>query len=467
MEWVVREGSIFGHHAALGAISVGAINANDDGHDTIAYYSSRGPITISYPTPQVRYGPDLCGIDGGAVTGAGGFANPFYGTSAAAPHVAAIAALIRQAHPNWSVSDVRNALTSTALDLGDPGFDNVYGFGRVRAFEAVALAMDPVSLGPTVVSVRDVPNDQGGRVGVRWAASSLDENVNGLPKYSVWRALPAGAAKPADGGIYRVARIGETEYVWEWLADCPALRLPSYGYTAETLFDSMSTTNGVHNFMVVAHTYNPDVFFMSDPAGGYSVDNLAPAAPKIAGIWSAGRVSLSWAANTETDFKQYVVYRSGSAGLNPANSTPLIVTTDTLFVDEHPLTDTTYYVVVAQDIHENLSPKSNEIAAVAPVSVLVSSQPVPFSLSQNVPNPFNPSTTLRFGLPEAGQVRLAVYDVTGALVRTLVDGHVDAGMREVAWDGTDAAGREVASGVYVYRLTAKQGMVTKRMVLAR
>jgi flagellar hook assembly protein FlgD len=92
---------------------------------------------------------------------------------------------------------------------------------------------------------------------------------------------------------------------------------------------------------------------------------------------------------------------------------------------------------------------------------------VPFSLSQNVPNPFNPSTTLRFGLPEAGQVRLAVYDVTGALVRTLVDGHVDAGMREVAWDGTDAAGREVASGVYVYRLTAKQGMVTKRMVLAR
>jgi WD40 repeat protein len=95
------------------------------------------------------------------------------------------------------------------------------------------------------------------------------------------------------------------------------------------------------------------------------------------------------------------------------------------------------------------------------------SAPVPFSLAQNTPNPFNPSTTLRFGLPEAGHVRLAVYDVTGSVVRTLVDGHVEAGMREVAWDGRDANGREVASGVYVYRLTAKQGVVTRRMTLAR
>jgi hypothetical protein len=104
---------------------------------------------------------------------------------------------------------------------------------------------------------------------------------------------------------------------------------------------------------------------------------------------------------------------------------------------------------------------------VPPLSVLASPVPVPFSLAQNTPNPFNPSTTLRFGLPEADQVCLAVYDVTGALVRTLVDGHVEAGMRDVVWDGLDANGREVASGVYVYRLTAKQGVVTKRMTLLR
>jgi flagellar hook assembly protein FlgD len=62
---------------------------------------------------------------------------------------------------------------------------------------------------------------------------------------------------------------------------------------------------------------------------------------------------------------------------------------------------------------------------------------------------------------------LAVYDVTGALTRTLVDRNVEAGMHEVVWDGRDAAGREVASGVYVYRLTGKQGVLTRRMTLLR
>jgi len=93
--------------------------------------------------------------------------------------------------------------------------------------------------------------------------------------------------------------------------------------------------------------------------------------------------------------------------------------------------------------------------------------PRQFTLSQNAPNPFNPSTTLRFGLPEAGHVTLAVYDVRGALVCTLVDQTLVSGVHAVQWDGYDAMGREVASGVYLARLTAPQGVVTRRMVLLR
>jgi len=93
--------------------------------------------------------------------------------------------------------------------------------------------------------------------------------------------------------------------------------------------------------------------------------------------------------------------------------------------------------------------------------------PPAFTLSQNAPNPFNPSTTLRFALPEAGQVTLAVYDVNGRLVRNLVARRFEAGRHEVVWDGKDGNGRAVASGAYVYRLTAKHGVVTKRMVLLR
>jgi len=99
--------------------------------------------------------------------------------------------------------------------------------------------------------------------------------------------------------------------------------------------------------------------------------------------------------------------------------------------------------------------------------------PLAFSLSQNTPNPFNPSTTIRFSLPEAGPVTLAVYDVNGRLVRNLVGVAASAaqtflsGQHSVVWDGRDDNGREVASGVYLARLTAAHGVLTRRMVLVR
>jgi hypothetical protein len=94
-------------------------------------------------------------------------------------------------------------------------------------------------------------------------------------------------------------------------------------------------------------------------------------------------------------------------------------------------------------------------------------RPIAFSLHQNVPNPFNPRTTLRFSVPEASAVRLAVYDVNGRMVRTLISGERAAGMHEVTWDGTDDVGRAVASGVYVYRLTTDADVAVRKMVLVR
>jgi flagellar hook assembly protein FlgD len=90
-----------------------------------------------------------------------------------------------------------------------------------------------------------------------------------------------------------------------------------------------------------------------------------------------------------------------------------------------------------------------------------------FALEQNAPNPFNPSTTIRFAVPANGNVRLTIYDVNGRIVRTLVDGSVLAGSHEVVWDGMDMNGRAVASGVYIYRLTTANNEMTKRMTLVR
>jgi hypothetical protein len=94
--------------------------------------------------------------------------------------------------------------------------------------------------------------------------------------------------------------------------------------------------------------------------------------------------------------------------------------------------------------------------------------PQPAALYQNVPNPFNPTTTIRFDVPEGGaNTTLAIYDVGGRHVRTLVDKHMAAGTYYKDWDGSDANGNAVASGVYFYRLTAGNHALTRKAVLLK
>jgi hypothetical protein len=97
----------------------------------------------------------------------------------------------------------------------------------------------------------------------------------------------------------------------------------------------------------------------------------------------------------------------------------------------------------------------------------LSTTPTKVALHDNYPNPFNPSTTIRFDVPEASDVRLAVYDVMGRKVKTLLAGNVEAGSHEVTWDGTDAAGGAVASGIYLYRFETGSLSRTKQMILLK
>jgi hypothetical protein len=90
-----------------------------------------------------------------------------------------------------------------------------------------------------------------------------------------------------------------------------------------------------------------------------------------------------------------------------------------------------------------------------------------FVLSANYPNPFNPSTEIRYTVPSAGQVTLNVYNLKGEKVRTLTDGMVPAGNHKAVWDGLDSNGVAVSSGVYVYRLEAGDLTLSRRMALMR
>ncbi len=133
------QGSVFGHPAVPGAVATGAIDVSDPGNDDIEWFSAWGSSNVYFPSFQSRAKPDLVAVDGVAVTGVGGFVSTFFGTSAAASHVAGIAALLMQAMPHATPSQIRAALLGGTVDLGAPGRDNVYGEGRIDSVLAAAL----------------------------------------------------------------------------------------------------------------------------------------------------------------------------------------------------------------------------------------------------------------------------------------------------------------------------------------
>jgi hypothetical protein len=93
--------------------------------------------------------------------------------------------------------------------------------------------------------------------------------------------------------------------------------------------------------------------------------------------------------------------------------------------------------------------------------------PTSYALSQNWPNPFNPTTSIQFDLLETSEVRLSVYNLRGQLVNTIASGVYQAGSHQVIWNGKDAAGRDAAAGIYLYRLRAGKQNWTRKMTLVR
>jgi hypothetical protein len=88
-------------------------------------------------------------------------------------------------------------------------------------------------------------------------------------------------------------------------------------------------------------------------------------------------------------------------------------------------------------------------------------------LLQNVPNPFNPTTAIRFTLPAAGNAKVEIFDASGKSVRVLFDGIGKAGLNTVSWNGANASGSKVASGAYFYKLTAGSFQDTRKMILLK
>ncbi|OGT81276.1 MAG: hypothetical protein A3J35_06295 [Gammaproteobacteria bacterium RIFCSPLOWO2_02_FULL_52_10] len=202
-EHITPEGSIFGHPGLPAVVAVGAIGANDPGHDDIQPYSSRGPARIDFPGLEIRDKPDLAAIDGVAVTGTGGFPAVFFGTSAAAPHVAGVAALLKQARPDAPPGTIREALSTGAVDLGQLGRDMIFGSGRLNARDAL-YAIAPDTDGDGVPDLFDAfPDDP-----AESADTDLDGTGNNADTDDDNDGIPDPLdALPLDPSRYRDTRI--------------------------------------------------------------------------------------------------------------------------------------------------------------------------------------------------------------------------------------------------------------------
>ena len=294
--------SIFGHAAVTNAIAVGAINASDPGNDDIEFFSSQGPVTISYPSPVSRPKPDLCGIDGVTVTGAGGFPSPFYGTSAAAPHIAAIAAQLWGAFHNKTGNEIRTTLYSSAVDLGSAGYDNVFGYGRadaLDAFEAIVpltiTAFNPPSpANDTVCNWRTFNVTVNQTVNVSWYlnesflftnesiteancmlhaevvgehnVSAVATNENGTDRQMwIWNVTSAPDTTP-PASITNLQNITGTTWInWTWTNPPDG----DFNYTMVYLNGTLKTNTSASFYN--ATTLNPDTYY---EIGTHTVDKV-------------------------------------------------------------------------------------------------------------------------------------------------------------------------------------------------
>lgn len=109
----------------------------------------------------------------------------------------------------------------------------------------------------------------------------------------------------------------------------------------------------------------------------------------------------------------------------------------------------------------------SDLNVVVAVNEPVSHLPKNFSIAQNFPNPFNPSTTIEYTVPKQSDISIKIYNLLGQEIRTLVNGSKAQGRYSVTWDGKDNAGRAVSTGIYFYRLNAPNFVETRKMVMIK
>jgi len=353
----------------------------------------------------------------------------------------------------------------------------------------------------TIAAVEDVPGDQGGWARIRLLRSGYDfteETNNPTLQYFVLRRFDEAAATtafssaspvsaqalpeelgsfPDEVPVYRwgaryftVDDAGgdraSAAVAWEIVGSAPAIRQDEQIVVVPTLADSASGAPPTV-YRLLAQSTVPGEFFYSDADSGFSLDNIAPGAPQgfVVGYNAPGGNSLSWDPSPDEDFQFFRVYRDTDPAFTPGLDNLVHSTADNVWTD--PDTDGWMYSykITALDHAGNESPPAESATTTGIDETPVVTRT---ALHQNIPNPFNPTTSIRYDVSaSSAPVTLRIYTVGGRLVKTLVDRVQSAGEKTVVWNGRDDSGNTVATGTYFYRLTAPGFEQTRKMVLLK
>jgi hypothetical protein len=378
----------------------------------------------------------------------------------------------------WQAITPNNAWSPIAIPGSDLLWRSTHTWSRGANAAVSDLHLDWLYDYAAIDAITDIANDQGRQVRIEWTRSSHDfvGDPTQVVEYAVYRKIDPGlgeAAIPASTFDHLSPAAKENALMmlaagWDFIMTVPVLAEDYYGVVVPTLKDS-TVVAGLYRttFRVTALTATPGVFFHSPPDSGYSVDNLAPHVPANFAVAynSGGGNTLAWDASPDADFQYFRVYRSSNPSFTPSAGTLVHSAISHGWVDLNHRGGGVYYKVTALDFSGN---ESGPASAGTITAVGGPALPTTFALYPNVPNPFNPTTLIRYDVPESGgEVSLTIYDVSGRVVKTLVSGVQSAGEKSVAWNGRDDTGQAVASGVYFYRLVAPAYTKTHKMVLMK
>jgi len=218
-------------------------------------------------------------------------------------------------------------------------------------------------------------------------------------------------------------------------------------------YDDLCLDGGTYEYWVTA-IYDEGE---SDPSNAEEVTVILYAPQNfMAIVQGINNVFLTWDAPAERTLDWYNIYRNGEF---------MADVTSTFYLDINVPAGTYVYNVTAVYCGGWESVFSNN----GEVTVDVGDPPLPLvtELNGNYPNPFNPETSIKFALKEAGNVRIDVFNLKGQHVRTVVNDHLKAAYHSVVWDGKDTNGINVSSGVYFYKMDTGEYTSIKKMILMK